>query len=407
MKKLIMLGLAVLGLMTSCSNDELVTVSPANSSKEIAFSTHVDKVTRSSAYDITNNTIQNFSVYGYTRTNDDDEWTKIFDDEGVQHKKGGSWYYVNTQYWTIGNSYIFNAITNHWLHWKFTPSADDGYTKGTLEYSNGNASSEYDLVYAYNADITNAQLNGDSFAPVELNFKHLLSRVKFRFEVVDGDKDEDNPGNARYCISNVRLIGAYDNAQIEVDGNKIKNENEWDEIPWTGFSTDDVIIGGLSFGKMYLNASDGKELNKCTYFYDESESSKSESYYYIDYENCWIGETDHYYVIPVDEADQSGYKVTFNVNLILATGDSTDEHTTGEMIEATGYADLSKVAIDMHKGYSYVYTIKINAAKLKFTDPNQTHDPIVFDNITVDTWKIDDSTNDFLNSSQSTDATAE
>jgi hypothetical protein len=407
MKKLIMLGLAVLGLMTSCSNDELVTVSPANSSKEIAFSTHVDKVTRANA-DITNDNIDAFRVFGYTKTTKDDDRTKIFDSEVIQKGTDG-WSYSNTQYWTIGNSYIFHAIEDGYCNeWTFKPSGEDDYKTGTIEFDNypeNSFAGAGDLIYAYK-EITDAQRNGDDFNPVSLNFKHLLSRVKFRFEAVDGD-DNDNPSNALYSIEDVRLVGAYKTAKIKVEGDKFNDATKWDNIQWTEYSTDDVIKDGLDFDNvMYSNSANQVKLNKCDYFYDESYYDlNDDQFYYFGYKG--YGETDHCYVIPVVADDQKNYKVTFKVNLILATNGSTDDHTTGELIEATGYADLSKVAIDMQKGYSYVYTIKINAAKLKFTDPNQTHDPIEFDNITVEKWKIDDSTNDFYNSSQSTDATAE
>jgi hypothetical protein len=424
MKKLIMLGLAVLGLMTSCSNDELVTVSPANSSKEIAFSTHVDKVTRGT--DITTSNINQFYVYGYTKASEATAWTKIFDNEEV-NKDTDSWSYSNTQYWTKENAYIFHAIAGKYfddnVYWTITPSSTNNYTTATINFDNwhnNNSAGTCDLLYAYNADITDAQPNGESFDPVSLNFKHLLSRVKIRFEAVDGDEYTDNPDNALYNIQNVRLVGAYRTAKIVVDGSKINNDTDWDNIKWTGYSKDDLIHedsgdddeDGFVFGDAtYSNSLEEKKLPMITFYPNETSSSNKKSYFRnkdIVKDNAYTqygyGETAHWYLIPVDAKDQDGYKLTFDVNLILATEGSTDDHTTGEWIEATGYADLSKVAIDMQKGYSYVYTIKINASKLKFTDDNQTHDPIVFDDIEVTEWKIDESINDFKNADK-TDAT--
>jgi hypothetical protein len=122
MKKLIMLGLAVLGLMTSCSNDELIKINQGNGTDVIGFTTHVDKATRvTDDEDLSNKTLKEFSVVGYTcMPNSSGEWDSnseqlIFNYETIRKvgddaANASQWEYDNIQYWIKGNAYKFYAV---------------------------------------------------------------------------------------------------------------------------------------------------------------------------------------------------------------------------------------------------------------------------------------------------------
>lgn len=160
-KSLFMLGLAV-AAMTSCSNDELMEV---NTNNVISFESHVNNGTRAA---VTNDDLTNFFVYGYYEKGG---VQTVFNGKEVT-KSGSAWGYTDPVAWT-GNVYYFGAYATG-----NTSTTVDGVTfaSGVLTIPNYTVNQEQDLVAAVSGKIDNTSLAN---AAVAMNFKHLLSKVKF------------------------------------------------------------------------------------------------------------------------------------------------------------------------------------------------------------------------------------
>jgi hypothetical protein len=234
MKNLIPFGLAAAAMLASCS-DELVSVN-TEGSNIIGFSTSVNKSTRATDIDASNiggENTKGFSVYGWTAAEGSSTYDQIFNDEAVTGSDG-NYTYTNLQYWEKYNSYRFHAIapyrndesnssTTWQRHWKLATTAaapeeakitftniesttsDDGKTTYT-------ASGDQDLVYAFRS-VASAEASGNS--KVDLDFSHLLSRVKFRFV-----GDSKNPSSVKINVEKVTLKGAYAKGDITITNKK-------------------------------------------------------------------------------------------------------------------------------------------------------------------------------------------
>ncbi len=160
-KSLFMLGLAV-AAMTSCSNDELMEV---NTNNVITFESHVNNGTRAA---VTDGGLTNFFVYGYY---EDGGVQTVFNGKEVT-KSGSAWTYANPVPWT-GNIYHFGAYATGNTS---TTVAGVTFASGVLTIPNYTINQEQDLVAAVSGNVDNTGLAN---AAVALNFKHLLSKVKF------------------------------------------------------------------------------------------------------------------------------------------------------------------------------------------------------------------------------------
>ena len=160
-KSLFMLGLAV-AAMTSCSNDELMEV---NTNNVITFESHVNNGTRAA---VTDGNLKNFFVYGYYENGG---VQTIFNGKEVT-KSGSAWTYTDPVAWT-GNHYYFGAYATGNTS---TTVAGVTFASGTLTIPSYTVNQEQDLVAAVSGDVDNTGLAN---AAVAMNFKHLLSKVKF------------------------------------------------------------------------------------------------------------------------------------------------------------------------------------------------------------------------------------
>ena len=164
MKRFLFLGIAATAMLASCTNDETVEMNPQNA---IGFETFVDKSTR--ATDILESTLGKFKVWAYQGT------TAILTGEEVT-KSGSDWGYTNTQYWVKDQTYNFHAIA------PVDCVTGDSYTyNGTsaapsIQFTNSVGLT--DLIYA---SVSRPCTNPADEDEVELTFKHLLSRVRFKF----------------------------------------------------------------------------------------------------------------------------------------------------------------------------------------------------------------------------------
>lgn len=180
-KNSLILGAAALMLATACSNDEVVKV--AENGAAIGFSSFVNNSTRADASTYDN--INDLKVWGVTSRGTEVAATEIFGGQLVE-KNGaasgsGVWTYTPLRYWIAGNDYSFAAVAPATIdELTVDQSLADGWTEAglTLTFDNKAAKAEKDILYAA-AGVESAAANN---AAVNLNLKHMLSRVKFQFE---------------------------------------------------------------------------------------------------------------------------------------------------------------------------------------------------------------------------------
>lgn len=102
MKKLLVMGLAAMGLaLTACNSDETVEVAKG---KAINFASFVDKSTRGAADDVTIANLKSIEVYGWRGD------AQIFNKQQVKVAENGEGTYSPLQYWEANYAYAFEAI---------------------------------------------------------------------------------------------------------------------------------------------------------------------------------------------------------------------------------------------------------------------------------------------------------
>ena len=190
MKKLLVMGLAAMGLaLTACNSDETVEVAKG---KAIGFKTFVNNSTRA-ANDVTTDNLDAFKVWGLM--NKGDQTGTPFVAKDVT-KANGAWSYAPPVYWEKDYAYSFVALAPNDAYTFTAPTVIN--TWGSLTFNND--AGETDLIYA-TAKQETVPANGCP-APVSLTFNHMLSRVRFQFEngMLDGSK---------LTVSNVKINDAY------------------------------------------------------------------------------------------------------------------------------------------------------------------------------------------------------
>ena len=179
MKKLLFVALAAVGMTACVQNEELVV--PQNTAA-ITFDSFVGNATKADpSYNEQANPLTAFDVWAFM---DETDGT-VLTDEDVQ-KNGGVWSYYNTQYWFPNHTYYFAALA---------PMESPNVTEtlatgeaaklglGTVAFTNVDGTE--DLLYAKKSVTTptdNATLANQGMPAVELQFQHLLSKVKFTFQ---------------------------------------------------------------------------------------------------------------------------------------------------------------------------------------------------------------------------------
>ena len=185
MKKIFIAVLAVAAL-ASCSKEEAINV---NQGEAISFeNAFVENATR--ATDLTTTNLQDFGVYGTVAKGGNK--ALIFDNTKV-YKSGDVFKYDVPQYWIAAANYTFTAIAPYTeTLWSYDPETT------TLSFNNETAAAEQDVLLAYAAKTTDAVLTADNTQPVAFTFKHILSKVAFKFENTFAD------GNTTLDVYNVK-----------------------------------------------------------------------------------------------------------------------------------------------------------------------------------------------------------
>lgn len=160
-KSLFLLGVTV-ATLSSCTQSEVLEV--AGSNKAIGFDAFVNKSIRA---DITTDNINHFKVFGGY----DGNYTNVFNDEKVSGSKG-SWTYDNTQYWTKGKTYTFQAYAPE--------GATASATANGVNFTGFTADGETDLLVSGVKTVSEVNTASDP-EKVQFSFRHVLSKIKFTF----------------------------------------------------------------------------------------------------------------------------------------------------------------------------------------------------------------------------------
>lgn len=308
-KGLMMLGIATM-MLASCTNEDVLNVSD---SRAIGFNgTGIDNITK--AGDITSSNFAHFYVYGgYGET-------AIFDKTEVSYNDG-KWGYTPTKYWANGT-------------WKFAGYEGGNGVTPTWSYANGltlevnsNASHQSDVVYAASLDITVEDATTYN-TPVALTFKHLLSKIQFKFL-----KDAQSLGGVTVELSNFTVSGITTNAKWEAGEQKAATSAETGS--YSDFSSAEEIVANTGLS------------------------------------------TDAFYVIP-----QTVGTFTITANAVVTDAAGTEVHS-GQIKATVPTTDITAWTAQNY----YIYTATVAMSNIKDPEnPDQEPKPIEFTGTTAKDW---------------------
>lgn len=171
---------ACVAVLAGCSTSEVID-DVRNEKSVIGFDTHMNKNSRALA----NSNFNKFLVYGTYTTSTSSQPVQVFFGDLVSKGTDGIWTCFTTRYWTPGNSYDFYAYSceNEDIDLAQTRHAVmNGKYLNLLEYTISQGHCDHDLVYAKTEGETRpAHQDNVTPAPVSLQFKHILTRLKFTF----------------------------------------------------------------------------------------------------------------------------------------------------------------------------------------------------------------------------------
>ena len=173
MKKLFVIVLAAIGMVSCMNTDEVIEVKGGDA---IAFAdVMLDNAVRAAVDPSTTfETIQGFKVWGFM----DDVNGVVFEGDEVT-RSGETWTYSPTQYWAPSHTYYFAALSPIGGQWTLNTANGSTLGAGIVNFVNNDGSE--DLLYAKAIVTTEADINKQPGA-VKLQFQHLLSKVKFTFK---------------------------------------------------------------------------------------------------------------------------------------------------------------------------------------------------------------------------------
>ena len=173
MKKLLVAVFAITGLV-ACNTEETLRM---ENGAPISFDTFVEKATRATNDpSTTTNSIEEFYVWSYMNEPDG----VVFDNERVW-KANSAWTYTQTQYWLPGNTYHFAAVSGNNIGQEIVLAENVQMNEaglGTATFVNVDGTN--DFLYTTVERETPSTITSAQDA-VNLQFQHLLSKVKFTF----------------------------------------------------------------------------------------------------------------------------------------------------------------------------------------------------------------------------------
>ena len=307
-----------LAALVACSQD--VTVK-RNDSAAIGFdNSFVENKTRAAADPSTTTaSLEEFAVWGFRDTANQ----LVLSNERV-YKNGTEWTYDHLQYWMEGKDYFFGAVSPinpENVKVDTQTMSKDGL--GTISFTNTDGS--VDLLYAEKT-VYASEINPSDPDKVQLQFAHLLSRVKFSFAY-------NFPNElTTIAVKNIKITNSPAEGSIDVTVDR----PYWSwNLPQNG-STLEVAFGDVEGGKEFA------ELN---------------TYYESD---------DYRLLIPTD--DTRGHNITFDVVVYQNHVESYTYHLA---------TTLKDKAFVQGKSYNIVTTITPDELGMK---------PIEFTVVEVEDW---------------------
>lgn len=330
MKKFLFLAIAA-AAMTSCSQDEVMEVAQKQA---ISFgNAFIENATRAIDPSYTTGTLNSFKVWGTVQGKNGATNTlvSIFNDTEVTGNVGAGnvWNTVGvTQYWIPGATYNFAALVNA------TVTEDDlGTDKlpNTVTFTNSNGTT--DLLYAKIAQpITAAESNN----PVEMNFKHMLSKAVVTVSNTT-NPDEGKSTGYYYKVENVEITTAHTTGICTLSTTTPVWANH------TGTQT-------LSFGHITGEATS----NTAKELVDNTQKAAS-------YKELLL--------IPSASSVNDNVTIQFDLSLYKDNGDNADE-----LINYTADKQVS-ASVNFKAGYAYSFNISLSIGQ-----------PIQFSVTSVPSW---------------------
>lgn len=344
-KQLLLLGMAV-AVMASCSKNEVLEVSDSVR-PGIGFNTYVGNTTRVTAEDNDLAALKEegmgFYVHGqYKKTDGSGAVTEAFRGDEQAHVTwgGSSWGYTPLTYWLAGNTYKFAA---------FAPAlAVDhkfDYATNQLTITNFVADGATDLVVAATTpDGVASDTYISNNTPINFNFKHALSKVKFTFK--NGWRDQ-----VKMVINNIQLTN------VDTQGTLTTPANLNSQAPsLSNWAAGNKLSEAATYQDVTGTGSDGLTTYEQTY----------------EYEHFLMPQT-------LTKAPGSEIKLTFTVTI-------TNDQNQGPDIDGAGHnyktitATLPTAAVtEWTPSYAYNYVITINGDTFGLK-------PIQFDVDDVTAW---------------------
>lgn len=338
-KSMFLLGIAAAAL-ASCTNEEVVEVAQ---NRAIGFSTFVNNSTRALT-EITesNGSFTDFYVFGSYGSNS--SWTSVFNNTQVE---GGTvdgtsiWTPTLTAYWEPNQIYVFGAYSNGNAN---TTAAFDAATNALTFSSYDVVSNQKDLIAALGNYETDTNVSNED--PVNLEFDHMLSQVKFTFTNTDSYEYTMKISNIQIASAITTATGTYNSTGAS----------------WNGGTAN----GTYNFAELA----------------DIAKDPQSEGY-------AAATETD-LFVIP---QDNQTLKVTFTATLYDAAHTLDAPNAVGTFEGSLNYTKVDMEGTENGKwtpGFRYNYTAEINGSMLHDPDdpdnPDKDPQPIEFTVSAVDTW---------------------
>lgn len=213
MKKILLTLSAAALVLASCAKIETVKV---DENRAIEFSSFVGNNTKA-VDELTTDDLSTFYVFAEYGDSESSYGNTVFNNEpnSVDH------------YWVGGKYYSFGAYANGNDGQISAGEVEFDAASGTLTFNNYEPNDAKDLVAAVAKVQSTA--DGNNNPAVNLNFKHLLSQVKFTFNTTDADA-------YTIAISNLKIEGATSKADGTYNGN----------INWTSVEKNGYVYEGIS-----------------------------------------------------------------------------------------------------------------------------------------------------------------
>ena len=352
-KQFLLLGLAV-AAMTSCTNDEVLDVQQPVQ-KAIGFEGFVNKGTRVAVdNEVTADNLSRFYVFGY---HDGDKvysngavvegvTNVVFDNVSVIRKEVNSeisWDVNAVRDWQTQKYYFAAYADGTGVASHAAPTLQPSFSSATLTFSDYTVSStpanHTDLIAA----VTEERNNTSSLdvSKVSLDFKHLLSKVNFKFS-------NTNTNNLKMEVSDVSF-----KVYTKADCSYKINNTTWSD--WTE-------IAEYNIDKPHK----GTSVNKITLNLPNEQTKEIESKYLIERGN----ESDtsiEYFVIPGQtlENDDAGNPIVGIITYTVAYYD-TDNN---QVEQYTQSLSLFPTSLAWQPSYIYNYDVELPASpkKIEFT----------------------------------------